>query len=190
MFEYLEARGAADANIALHRSYRELVLELRADGQAEYARIAENGVAVTAEPPRMPDLVLSAAAEAWREFLTPTPRPGFQAISTMRRTGSLKVSGDLLAYHQNLLLLELLLGLGRRPAPPPRASVGEPFIEPVTGHYLNLDFEGRPHRVYFEKAGQGIPLLCLHTAGADGRQFRSVLNDAEVTWIMSLRPRS
>lgn len=50
-------------------------------------------------------------------------------------------------------------------------------LEPVTGHYLHLDLEGRPHRLYFEEAGAGIPLLCLHTAGADGRQFRGLLND-------------
>ncbi len=35
--------------------------------------------------------------------------------------------------------------------------------------------------MYLEEAGQGIPLLCLHTAGADSRQFRHVLNDREVT---------
>jgi len=54
-------------------------------------------------------------------------------------------------------------------------------IEPVTGRYLHLDLEGRPHRLYFEEAGEGIPLLCLHTAGADGRQFRALLNDPEIT---------
>lgn len=54
-------------------------------------------------------------------------------------------------------------------------------IEPVTGRYLHLELEGRPHRLYFEEAGQGIPLLCLHTAGADGRQFRALLNDPEIT---------
>jgi pimeloyl-ACP methyl ester carboxylesterase len=54
-------------------------------------------------------------------------------------------------------------------------------IEPVTGRYLHLDLEGRPHRLYFEEAGTGIPLICLHTAGADGRQFRALLNDAAVT---------
>jgi pimeloyl-ACP methyl ester carboxylesterase len=32
-----------------------------------------------------------------------------------------------------------------------------------------------------EEAGQGIPLLCLHTAGADSRQYRHLLNDAAVT---------
>ncbi|MGI4813068.1 MAG: alpha/beta fold hydrolase, partial [Janthinobacterium lividum] len=31
------------------------------------------------------------------------------------------------------------------------------------------------------EAGAGIPLLCLHTAGADGRQYRALLNDPEVT---------
>lgn len=54
-------------------------------------------------------------------------------------------------------------------------------IEPVVGRYMHIEIEGRPHRVYFEEAGEGIPLLCLHTAGADGRQYRAVLNDPEIT---------
>jgi pimeloyl-ACP methyl ester carboxylesterase len=35
--------------------------------------------------------------------------------------------------------------------------------------------------VYFEEAGQGIPLVCLHTAGSDGRQFRHLMLDEAVT---------
>lgn len=54
-------------------------------------------------------------------------------------------------------------------------------IEGIVGRYAHLAVDGRPHRIYFEEAGQGIPLLCLHTAGSDGRQFRALLNDAEVT---------
>ena len=54
-------------------------------------------------------------------------------------------------------------------------------LEPVVGRYMHLELEGRPHRLYFEEAGEGIPLLCLHTAGADGRQFRALLNDSEIT---------
>jgi pimeloyl-ACP methyl ester carboxylesterase len=53
-------------------------------------------------------------------------------------------------------------------------------IEPVVGRYMNIDFRGRPHRIYFEESGQGIPLICLHTAGTDTRQFRGVQNDPEV----------
>ena len=53
-------------------------------------------------------------------------------------------------------------------------------FEPITGRYLRLSIDGVPHRVYVEEAGQGIPLLCLHTAGADSRQWRGVMNDPEV----------
>ena len=53
--------------------------------------------------------------------------------------------------------------------------------EPIVGRYLRLDLDGRSHRLYVEEAGQGIPLVCLHTAGADGRQWRHLLNDAEIT---------
>lgn len=54
-------------------------------------------------------------------------------------------------------------------------------LESITGRYAHLEIEGKPHRLYFEEAGQGIPLICLHTAGSDSRQFRAVLNDPEIT---------
>jgi len=54
-------------------------------------------------------------------------------------------------------------------------------VEPIVGRYTNVTIEGRPHRLYFEEAGRGIPLVCLHTAGADGRQFRHMMNDAAIT---------
>lgn len=54
-------------------------------------------------------------------------------------------------------------------------------VEAIVGRYVHLTIEGRRHRVYFEEAGEGIPLVCLHTAGADGRQFRHLMTDAAVT---------
>ena len=56
-----------------------------------------------------------------------------------------------------------------------------PAFEPMVGRYLRLELGGRPHRVYFEEAGAGIPLVCLHTAGSDGRQFRHLMTDPAVT---------
>jgi pimeloyl-ACP methyl ester carboxylesterase len=54
-------------------------------------------------------------------------------------------------------------------------------LEPIVGRYMTIELGGRAHRIYFEEAGQGIPLVCLHTAGADGRQFRHLMLDDEVT---------
>jgi len=62
-----------------------------------------------------------------------------------------------------------------------RAGTSKARFEAITGRYLHLDIGGRAHRLYVEEAGQGIPLICLHTAGSDGRQYRGVLNDPEVT---------
>ncbi len=56
-----------------------------------------------------------------------------------------------------------------------------PEYEPITGRYLSVEIDGVPHRIYVEEAGEGTPLLCLHTAGADSRQYRHVLNDSAVT---------
>lgn len=54
-------------------------------------------------------------------------------------------------------------------------------LEPMVGRYVHMDVMGEMCRVYFEECGSGIPLVCLHTAGADGRQFRHLLSDPEVT---------
>ena len=52
-------------------------------------------------------------------------------------------------------------------------------VEPMVGRYVHVEISGEMHRIYFEENGQGIPLVCLHTAGSDGRQWRHLLADAE-----------
>ena len=54
------------------------------------------------------------------------------------------------------------------------------MIEPITGRYARIALDGRPHRIYYEEAGAGIALICLHTAGSDSRQYRAVLNDPPI----------
>lgn len=54
-------------------------------------------------------------------------------------------------------------------------------IEPIVGRYLHLRLGGRSCRIYFEETGRGIPLVCLHTAGSDTRQYRHLMADPAVT---------
>ena len=44
-------------------------------------------------------------------------------------------------------------------------------FEAAIGRYVWLEIQGVEYRVYFEEAGQGIPLICQHTAGSDGKQW-------------------
>ena len=53
--------------------------------------------------------------------------------------------------------------------------------EPQIGRYIHLEVEGIDYRVYYEENGQGIPLVCQPTAGADGQQFRHVITDPDIT---------
>ena len=53
--------------------------------------------------------------------------------------------------------------------------------DPITGGYMYITVEDIEYRVYYEEAGQGIPLLLQHTAGSDGRQYRHLLCDEEIT---------
>ena len=39
--------------------------------------------------------------------------------------------------------------------------------------YIYVTVEGIEYRVYFEEAGTGIPIVCQHTAGSDGRQWNT-----------------
>ena len=39
-------------------------------------------------------------------------------------------------------------------------------IEPIIGKYMYLTVKGIEYRIYYEEAGQGIPLVLGHTAGS------------------------
>jgi len=56
-----------------------------------------------------------------------------------------------------------------------------PDFEAAIGRYLRVPYRGEDRRIFVEEAGSGIPLLCLHTAGADSRQYRHMLADPGIT---------
>ena len=55
-----------------------------------------------------------------------------------------------------------------------------PRFDGATGRYIYLTIDGIEYRVYFERSGSGVPLLLQHTAGADGRQWRHLLEDPRI----------
>jgi pimeloyl-ACP methyl ester carboxylesterase len=182
MFQDLIERAGKHPNVSWRGRFANACVELRCDGQSHFLNLDAGGVSLTtAKPDRAITLTMAASEAAWGELLGPNPGPGLQSISAMRRMGHLTVTGDYLAYYQNLMALELLFSMSRPRPEKTHASVTKATLDPIVGRYINMEFQGRPHRVYFEEAGSGIPLICLHTAGADGRQYREVLNDPKIT---------
>ena len=54
-------------------------------------------------------------------------------------------------------------------------------IEPVVGKYVYLTIQGVEYRVFYEECGTGIPIICQHAGGGDGLEWRTLLNDADIT---------
>jgi pimeloyl-ACP methyl ester carboxylesterase len=127
--------------------------------------------------------VLEAPAEVWAKFFSFPPPAPYHGIYAMKmRVPEFKVTGSELALAQNMHLVRRVLELGRGVLNPSAVQHREKrtinLKDPIRGGYVWIEFEGRPSRVYYEEAGTGRDLLCLHTAGSDSRQFYKLLNDA------------
>jgi pimeloyl-ACP methyl ester carboxylesterase len=177
------ARCREDGEFRLAARYWNGGLRLRL-GEATLALKVEDGRAAAGEADAGV-LELSADAAVWERMLAANPPRFHNDVMANLSTGmGLARSGDpLLAaqyYGAAARAIELL-----RAGPPESAGAGaQPsaarFDAPV-GRYVHLDLEGQVHRVYFEEAGQGIPLLLQHTAGCHGSQWRHLFEAPEIT---------
>jgi pimeloyl-ACP methyl ester carboxylesterase len=186
--ETLAARLAADLLLARRGRHLDADLLLQI-GDATWLLTLRAGRLLEARPGPfvLPShtLALRIPAAAAARFAAQPPQPGWHDLLALRRQGALAIEGDTAVFFAHLLWFKGFFDLLREAPPAPAAALAAPFgapaFEAITGRYLRLDIEGRPHRVYVEEAGEGPPLLLLHTAGSDGRQWRDLLNDTALT---------
>jgi pimeloyl-ACP methyl ester carboxylesterase len=195
MIERIADLVNADANLVRRGRFLSTTFLVEIGDKGYLIKIIEGRVvSVTPGPFVTPNysFALRASADEWEIFWQKLPPPGHHDIFALFKRGKLVIEGDLQPFMANLLYLKDVLAAPRKlavplrsdPIPPPASEAGprfEPSFEPILGRYLNVTLLGRPHRLYVEEAGQGIPLLCLHTAGSDGRQYRGLLNDKRIT---------
>src|ERR1043166_4205758 len=189
MIERIAELVNADADLVRRGRYLSTPFLIEIGEQGYLIKIIEGRiVSVTSGPFVTPNysFALRAPRDEWELFWTELPPPGHHDIFALFKRGKLVIEGNLHPLMANLLYLKDVLAAPRKlaggtPASPALASAGKPRFEPLVGRYLNMELLGRAHRLYVEEAGQGIPLLCLHTAGSDGRQYRGLLNDERIT---------
>ena len=166
---------------------------IEADGVATDFAFAE-GRPVT--PPRRPAFTLAAPSSVWAKFLAPVPPRHHHALfALLARVPEFAVHGNQLAFTQHCHVARRVLEIGRwlalgnaplvptvpnpRLDPPPSASPTP--VHKISGGYVPVTARGTAYQVYYETAGSGRDLLCLHTAGADGRQFHRLMADSRLT---------
>ena len=137
-----------------------------------------------------PAFTLDAPATVWAKFLQPVPpRHHHGLFAMMYRVPAFQVQGDQLTLMQHAHVVRRVLevgkwlGLGRgEPVPAEIGPRGGKRPAPqVEARYVPVTVDGTTYQIYTEAAGTGRPILCMHTAGADGRQFHGLMADPALT---------
>ncbi len=158
----------------------DLPLTLRADGKAAAIRLCAAPAPIA---PSEDGILLDASANLWDRVLCAKPQPGFHSFGALiRNADGPRVSGDPVAIAQALAALERLVELAR---PSPAPFGGFAFAQDtlaVVGRHQRVSLpDGTSARIHLLESGQGdVPILFLHTAGADCRQFLHQMADVEL----------
>ncbi len=135
----------------------------------------------------VPAVRISGPAAAWQALLAPRPARFLNDLMPAIAAGAFNRTGDEMMWWQYYPALARMVEVMRERT----GAAANAFrtVDPVasghfdapTGRYVHLDLGGVDHRVYFEEAGTGIPLLLQHTAGSHGIQFRHLFEMADIT---------
>ncbi|OJD36508.1 alpha beta hydrolase fold family protein [Diplodia corticola] len=129
---------------------------------------------------------LVALPEQWEEFFKPVPKMPYQSYWGMYgmniKQQGVEATGDQEAFGQYAHVwrraLELLHDAHCGPTPLDE-DAAETDDDYITGRYIYVTAPGWGRcKIFVEKSGVGKqPILFLHTAGSDSRQYHGVMND-------------
>ncbi len=150
---------------------------------------------IVADDEGEPAFTLSAPSAVWEKFLQPVPPRHHQGIfALVYRVPEFQIRGDQLTFMQYAHVARRVLEIGKwlalgHAAPVPKTLAprgGRRTIPAVTGGYVPVTAGDTTYQIYYETAGRppsegGRDILCMHTAGADGRQFHGLMCDERIT---------
>lgn len=123
------------------------------------------------------DVLIRADGAAWSQVLASPPPPTFHSFTALELANPrFEVSGAPVTIARCRPVLERIIELVVQ-APELEGPLVHRDITSVVGGYVPVDIEGHVNHLYAERSGKGIPVLFLHTAGADSRQFHGQLSD-------------
>jgi pimeloyl-ACP methyl ester carboxylesterase len=178
---------AGDAVLAAWAGPWSVCFAVRSGDTATVFRVVDGAVLTGDDAPAF---TLRAPADVWAKFLQRVPpRHHHGVFAMMYRVPEFVIDGDMLTFTQHAHVVRRVLEIGKwlalGEAPPVPASLhprtGAVPVPTVTGHYVPVVAAGVSYPVYYETAGAGRDILCLHTAGSDGRQFHGLMADGRIT---------
>ncbi|MDA0978000.1 MAG: alpha/beta hydrolase [Proteobacteria bacterium] len=155
-------------------------------GDRQLAVSVNEGQPTASSLPATGVIGLSGSESVWEKVLAAVPsRFNNDAMANMMQGQGLALQSDRVVFAQYYAAATRAIELLR-----PRIDAGdilahdtrdEGVFDAPAGRYVHLNLIGQTHRVYFEEAGEGIPVLLQHTAGCHGSQWRHLFEMPEIT---------
>lgn len=159
-------------------------------GDATLAVTVADGRATPGDPggagPADGVLALRGPESLWAQLLAAVP-PRYANDITAAAALGLRREGGRLLFAQYGAAVQRAVELLRAPRMAAASAAEDdrrtdlPRHDAPVGRYVHLRLGGLDHRVYYEEAGQGIPLLLQHTAGSHGVQWRHLMECRAIT---------
>ena len=184
--EALAAACAADGEFRIAARFWIGGLRLEIGGEVAAITVAD-GRPRAGDPGRGGAGVVTLTADpvVWAKLLAARPPRFYNDIFNLTGDGQVLVDAEPVLFAQYypavMRALELLRPADPGASVPPKTRHRTGAFDSPVGRYVHLELEGQDHRVYFEEAGSGIPLLLQHTAGCHGSQFRHLFECREIT---------
>lgn len=175
-------RATADRVFAWHCRGLSLRLVLRSTQGTCGLLLSDAPRPLEAEDLERPDILIEAPQEAFDRVGQADPPPGCHSFGALlRHDTGLAISADPLPQAQALAALERLIELARPEAP---YFEGHGFAHDATSvvgrRRMLRRAGGQEALVHWIESGEGPPVVFLHTAGADSRQYLHQLADTEL----------
>jgi len=133
------------------------------------------------------DFTLVIPPDAWSRFCQPRPPRFHNTLQAMiAMVPGVAVEGSRLAWAQSAHTVERILLNARRERREPDPADAEFAPETITGRYVTASAGGDPYVMYYETAGEGHPVVFLHTAGSDSRQYKYLLGNRDLQRLASM----
>ncbi len=172
--EFMLAARHWNGGLVLDIGDSELALSLH-KGEPSAAACAGAGVVRYKAPVSVWEKMLAKVPERFHNDLTANVSVG----------GGIERSGDAVVHAQYYAAIMRAVELLRPDSDSYPLRQGDVCahgqIDMPVGRYVHLTIAGYDHRIYFEEAGQGIPVLLQHTAGCHGSQWRHLFEMPEIT---------
>lgn len=151
-----------------------------ADGERVDLVVEDGAGSVETAAAGLATITVAADRAAWDAILSARPPRGASSFTAWQLANpSVAVDGDALRIAQARPALERLVECLRSPEVLAAPAVRRDPTR-ICGRYVPARASGSGADLYVEEAGEGVPVLCLHTAGADARQYGALLADADL----------